>query len=66
MKKVQLLSDSFDCLTDLTTDELLSVEGGSGFWEDIAYAAGVTAKCFYVFVKTASEFQASLPPNLKK
>jgi len=65
MKKVQLLSDSFDCLTDLTADELLAVEGGS-FWEDLAYVAGVTAKCFYVFAKTASEFQASLPPNLKK
>lgn len=66
MKKVQLLSDSFNCLTELTTDELVAVEGGSGFWEDLAYAAGVTVKCFYVFVKTAGEFQASLPPHLKK
>lgn len=65
MKKVQLLSDSFDCVTDLTMDELLAVEGGS-FWKDAAFLFGATVKCIWVFAKTASEFQASLPPNLKK
>jgi hypothetical protein len=51
---------------ELTPDELLHIEGGSGFWEDIFYFTGATLKCIYVFGKTAGEFQSSLPPSLKK
>ena len=63
MKNLTL--ESFDSLVALNQHELITLEGGS-FWEDLAYAAAATAKCIWVFAKTASEFQASLPPSLKK
>ncbi len=63
MKNLTLTS--FDSLVALNQQELISLEGGT-FWDDIAYVLGATAKCIYVFAKTASEFQSSLPPSLKK
>ena len=57
--------DTIDSLVALTQHELIFLEGGS-FWEDISYLTAVTAKCIWTFAKTASEFQTSLPPNLKK
>lgn len=63
MKNLTLTS--FDSLVALNQQELISLEGGT-FWEDLAYATAVVGKCIYVFGKTASEFQASLPPSLKK
>lgn len=65
MKKNCLTIGSIDSLVSLNQNELISIEGGS-FWEDAAYLIGATAKCIWVFAKTASEFQSSLPPNLKK
>lgn len=62
------LSNFSNCsyLTNLSEDDLFSINGGSGFWEDLAFVAGATAKCIYVFAKTAVEYQHSLPANLKK
>ena len=60
-----LTTESIDSLVALNQHELLSLEGGS-FWHDAAYLLGATAKCIWVFAKTAGEFQSSLPANLKK
>ena len=49
----------------MTAEEMRCIDGGS-FWEDVGYVLGVTARSFVEFCKTAGEFQASLPPNLKK
>lgn len=65
MKNNHFLKESFASFTELTDAELTGIEGGS-FWEDVFYVAGVTAKCIWVFSKTAAEFQTSLPANLKK
>ncbi len=56
---------SIPSLELLDQKEMIQIEGGS-FWKDLAYVAGVTLKCIYVFGKTAGEFQASLSPSLKK
>lgn len=56
---------SIPSLELLDQKEMIQIEGGS-FWKDLAYVAGVTMKCLYVFSKTVGEFQASLPANLKK
>lgn len=53
------------CLEPLSADEMQMVNGGS-FWGDLAYAVGVTLKSYVVFCSTASSYQASLPPSLKK
>jgi hypothetical protein len=55
---------SFECHS-LSSKELETIEGG-GFWGDVFYRVGVTFRCFYEFAKTAGEYQASLPPSLKK
>jgi|GEM_PF-701005 hypothetical protein len=55
---------SFECQS-LSSKELEIIEGG-GFWGDLFYTVGVTFRCFYEFAKTAGEYQASLPPSLKK
>jgi hypothetical protein len=59
---------NLDCynLHELNSNEIYSIEGGSGFWEDLAYCTFATLKTIYVFGKTAAEYQASLPANLKK
>ncbi len=62
--KTQLKNQTFD-MHQLNPDELLSINGG-GFWKDLFYTIGATAKSIWTFSKTASEFQHSLPPNLKK
>ncbi len=66
MKSLSAKTNGHTQLTELTHQELLSIEGGSTFWEDFFYAVGVTVKSVYVFTKTAAEFQHSLPSNLKK
>jgi hypothetical protein len=65
MQKNSLSFESFGSLVELSSQELQSIEGGS-FYEDAAYVAGFTLRCLWEFCKTASEYQASLPPNLKK
>lgn len=65
MKTINQSLNAIPSLTLLDNKAMVSIEGGS-FWEDLAYVAGVTLKCLHVFTKTAAEFQASLPPNLKK
>ncbi len=49
----------------MTPLEMAQTDGGS-FWGDAAYVLGVAAKSFVNFCKTAAQYQASLPPNLKK
>ncbi|MES2330374.1 MAG: hypothetical protein V4539_12275 [Bacteroidota bacterium] len=66
MKRISLTPDNYQQVTELSPEELLLIEGGSGFWEDLLYVVGMTAKCIYVFGKTAGEFQSSLSPSLKK
>ncbi|MBN8719992.1 COMC family protein [Hydrobacter penzbergensis] len=65
MKQNQLNIHALEGFSELDRDELKTVNGGS-FWGDLAYAAGATARCIWEFARTASEFQASLPPSLKK
>jgi hypothetical protein len=52
-------------LTALSNDELSTVNGG-GFWGTVGYIIGATAKSIYIFTKSAADYQASLPANLKK
>jgi natural product precursor len=65
MQNLEELNFSGSCLKSLSEQELCDLNGGS-FWGDLAYVAGATIKCVVVFCKTAAEYQASLPPNLKK
>ncbi len=65
MKQNQLNIHALEGFSELDKDELKTVNGGS-FWADFAYATAVTARCIWEFGRTASEFQASLPPSLKK
>jgi len=60
------INANFAGLTDMTDADMVAVNGGDSFWETLGYIVGATAKCIYVFSKTAAEYQASLPPNLKK
>lgn len=62
--KNQSSRHSFECQS-LSSKELEIIEGG-GFWGDLFYKVGVTFRSFYEFTKTAGEYQASLPPSLKK
>ncbi len=65
MKKTnQYTEHSFEC-TPLSLNELTTLEGGS-IYGDLAYLFGATLRCFREFTKTAAEYQASLPPSLKK
>ena len=50
---------------ELSFEELNETNGGNLFY-DLAYAIGATAKSVVYFCQKASEFQSSLPPNLKK
>lgn len=65
MKQEILNLTSFEGVSELSSFQLSEIEGG-GFWGDVAYLVTATAKCIVVFCQTAAEFQASLPPNLKK
>lgn len=58
-------------LKSLTQEELMTINGGeitrdTSFAYDLFYVVGLFARGMYEFVKGAAEFQASLPPNLKK
>jgi hypothetical protein len=64
------MTQSFDLLkyeglSELSSEQMLTIEGG-GFWEDFAYLLGATAHSIWQFSKQASEYQHSLPANLKK
>ena len=52
----------------LSQQDMISINGGEGsnMIRDFFYLIGATARCTWEFCKTASEFQASLPANLKK
>ncbi|BFG71378.1 hypothetical protein KACHI17_22590 [Sediminibacterium sp. KACHI17] len=63
-KKNQALEHSFEC-TPLSFNELTSIDGGS-IYGDLAYLFGATLRCFREFTKGAVQYQASLPPSLKK
>jgi hypothetical protein len=67
MKKQPLKIANFQSLglEELSQQEQISIEGG-GFFKDLFYAVGATAKSLYVFTTTAVEYQHSLPANLKK
>ena len=55
----------FKGLSELSKDALLTIDGG-GFWDDVVYAVNITLMYLREIPKAASEFQASLPPSLKK
>lgn len=60
--------------TFLSNDEMLHLNGGndggppkdSSFFENVSYYTRVVAICIYQFAKSSAEYQASLPPSLKK
>ena len=58
-------------LKSLTQEQLMIVNGGemtrdTSLAYDVFYIFGVTLRGFYEFVTGAADYQASLPPNLKK
>jgi hypothetical protein len=53
-------------LTALNDHDLYHVNGGDSPWETLGFIIGATAKSIYIFCKSAADYQASLPPNLKK
>lgn len=55
---------SFECQS-LSIQELTAIDGG-GFWGELFYTIGATFRCIREFGKIAAEYQASLPPSLKK
>ena len=65
MKKIMI--DSKNGLTEMSEIEMLDVNGGDlTFWGWVGYVGGSIARGFHEFTKTAAEYQASLPANLKK
>lgn len=67
MRQVKNINlNSYAGTAELTYEEAMAVNGGDGFWHDVAEVATITVICFWEFCKTATEFQQSLPPNLKK
>ncbi len=50
----------------LSTQDMIQTNGGGNLIYDIFYVAGATLRCLREFTKAAAEYQASLPPNLKK
>lgn len=66
MKNQTIDLSNFRGLQELSFDQMQSIDGGGEFWDNVAYAAGVTAKVIYTFAKDAITYQHSLPPNLKK
>lgn len=60
-------------VVELTALEMMAVNGGDGgvtpetsFIQDVSYVVGRTARGFWEWCKMASEFQGSMPANLKK
>jgi hypothetical protein len=53
-------------LSALGENEMQEINGGASLWETLGYIAGQTVRCFEEFTRTAAEYQASLPANLKK
>lgn len=64
MKQNQIVKTSNE-FQELSLSEMHSIEGGS-LIRDLFYLAGATLRCIREFTKTAAEYQASLPPSLKK
>lgn len=61
--------ESFNSSLLLNNDQLTLIKGGAAetsFWEDVAFLAGRTLRCFYEFTTGAVKYQHSLPANLKK
>jgi len=56
---------NYEDLSGLSSEQMLTIEGG-GFWGDLAFVLGATAHSIWQFSKQASEYQHSLPANLKK
>jgi hypothetical protein len=56
----------FVMLTPAEMGAITGGEEGRTLLGDVAYVLGVGAKCIYNFCVTASTYQASLPPSLKK
>jgi bacteriocin-like protein len=65
MTQHQLNIQALEGFSELDKDELKTVNGGS-LWDDLVYVAKTTTSYILEFARTASEFQASLPPSLKK
>ncbi len=63
MKNLNLKAMS---LNPLVNYELEKTNGGDGVLEWAGELVGKTLYCIYIFSKTASEYQHSLPANLKK
>ena len=55
-----------DGLCALDDYEMQEINGGGSFWETLGYYAGQTVRCFEEFTRSAADYQASLPANLKK
>jgi hypothetical protein len=56
-------------LTTLSVYEMESIVGGNedlGPWGKVAFYIGLAARSLWEFSRSAMEYQASLPPNLKK
>ena len=58
-------------IKSLNAEQLMTINGGeittgTSASYDLFYLIGLGFRSFYEFVKGAAEFQASLPPNLKK
>jgi hypothetical protein len=71
--KIKLMKAS-NAIRILTLAEMQAVKGGddggptkdTSFAHDLFYYAGKVARGIWEFGKTASEYQHSLPPSLKK
>jgi len=63
---MRTITENFTGLKDMTSADMMDVNGGDSFWEIAGYVIGVTLKTLYVVGKTAGEYQGSLPPSLKK
>lgn len=58
----------------LNNEEMLNIIGGnegvpakdSSFLDDVFHRVSIISICVYQFAKSAAEYQASLPPSLKK
>ncbi|MDP1845003.1 MAG: hypothetical protein Q8K64_16430 [Sediminibacterium sp.] len=66
MKKNIIAFEAIEFAGTLSNEEMISINGGSNAWEDLAYIAGRTIRCIWEFSKGAIEYQHSLPANLKK
>lgn len=53
-------------LENLSSKELTSVNGGEGFWYDVAYAALYVTHAIVYMGQVGGAYQQSLPSSLKK